>query len=540
MAKYSTIASCGVDEARGTTFSSRSDTEVILAAYRSEGVRGFERLRGMFAFALWDVVEKRALLVRDPLGIKPLFVSGAAESLYFASEAKGIFAIREKAGHLDEGALHLLLNFRYLPGERTLFHGVRQLKPGECLEWRIGGEQRSRQLTPMVVAQAPNLDGVLADSVRAHLIADVDVGCYLSGGVDSGLIAALASKHNKLIPTFTLMVGDDPDEARNAAETARTLRLPNMQAELGSDEARALPRLLWHVETPKVNAIQLFRLAELARTKTKAVLSGLGGDELFAGYNAHRIFQFMARLPARTTRFVSATLARALPFPTTRFEEAERAFQMGSAIGDWPRVYALLRNIWDSPELRRWLYGPRLLDLSLPDAVDVVRERWPNNAEPLAAMMEFEWRNKMVNDLLWQEDRASMAAGLEVRLPFVDVAVRDAVSRMGPPSVGKVLLREVAARHLPNEVLNRPKSGFQLDAPVFFDKHLRSLAEIWLAPSRTKEYGIFNTDTVISLMRLPIRRRFRWHYFMLYLMIQTHMWIEVFERGQSHEHLSNG
>jgi len=391
----------------------------------------------------------------------------------------------------------------------------------------------------VVAADDMNLDNVLADSVRAHLIADVEVGCYLSGGIDSGLIAALTRRYSSSVPTFTLMVGDDPDEARNAAETARILALPNVQAELGTDEVQSLPRVLWHVETPKVNAIQLFRLAELARTKTKAVLSGLGGDELFAGYNAHRIFQLMTRLPAGATRAVSNALGGLWPSSTTRFEERERALHMGAALGDWPKVYALLRNIWDSTELRQWLYGERLLDQSLPDAIAVVRERWPQDRTPLAAMVEFEWRNKMVNDLLWQEDRASMSVGLEVRVPFVDLAVYDAVSKSGPPRVGKALLREIAARHLPRKVLDRPKSGFQLDAPVFYARHLQSLAEHWLAPQRVKEYGIFNVETVAALRRLPVHRRFRWHFFMLYLMIQTHQWIEIFERGQAHERLTD-
>ena len=526
-------------EARGTRFITRSDTEVILAAYQSEGIEGFGRLRGMFAFALWDVAEKRALLVRDALGIKPLFVSHNRDCLYFASEVKGILATRGEAAQLDEGSLHLLLNFRYLPGEATLFGNVRQLDPGECLEWRIGSGLRPLRFTPAVAAQGVDLDDTLADSVRAHLIADVPVGCYLSGGIDSGLIAALARQFSPQVSTFTLMVGDDPNEARNAAQTARILALPNTQAELGANEVQSLPRVLWHVETPKVNAIQLFRLAELARTRTKAVLSGLGADELFAGYNAHKIFQLMARLPVRATRSIASLLSGTRRFSMTRFEERERALQMGGAIGDWPRVYALLRNIWDDPVLRRWLYGPRLLDQSLPDAVEAVRGRWPKDQTPLAAMLEFEWRNKMVNDLLWQEDRASMAVGLEVRVPFVDLAVRDAVSKMGPPRVGKALLREVAARHLPREVLDRPKSGFQLDAPAFYDRHLRSLAQFWLAPQRVREYGIFNVNTVAALRQLPIQRRFRWHFFMLYLMIQTHQWIEIFERGQSHANLSS-
>jgi len=521
-------------ESRGVVFASQSDTEVILAAYQVDGEMGFGRLRGMFAFALWDVVMRRALLVRDALGIKPLFVSeDTSGMLRFASEAKGILALNDARPELDANALHLLLNFRYVPGEASLFRGIRQLAPGECFEWHPGGKSSHRRLTTNVESIDGNLDVVLADSVRAHLIADVPVGCYLSGGIDSGLLAAIARKGGADLPTYTLAIGDDPAEARNAAETARTLGLVNVQAELGDDEVRRLPRMLWHLETPKVNAVQLFRLAELARTQVKAALSGVGGDELFAGYNVHRIFQMYARLPAGASRMVAGVLRHVLPSSVVPFGERERALDMGAASGDWPRVYALLRNIWDRPELRRWLYGPRMLDAGLSDALDVVRERWPAHRPPLAAMMEYEWRNKMVNDLLWQEDRASMAAGLEVRVPFVDLAVRDAVGRMGAPRLGKAALREVAVNYLPHRVLARPKSGFQLDAPAFFDTHLRASADIWLSPERVREYGLFNPGTVASLLRLPVERRFRWHFFMLYLMIQSHMWIDIFERGLS-------
>lgn len=520
-------------QAQGAVFRTQSDTEVILAAYQAEGTAGFGRLRGMFAFALWDPTRRHALLVRDPLGIKPLFVQqGAAGTLLFASEVKGILALAGESPELDTAALHLLLNFRYVPGEATLFREIRQLAPGECLEWRVDGSSNSTDLDCDVNSPSGNLEQVLCDSVRAHLIADVPVGCYLSGGIDSGVMAALAHASGNDVPTFTLDVGDDQAEARNAAETARALGLRNEQAGMGDDEVRRLPHMLWHMETPKVNALQLFRLAELARTRVKTVLSGLGGDELFAGYNAHRILQAYTRLPTGVLRAVAGGLLRLMP-RSVPFGEGERAFEMGAASGDWPRVYALLRNIWDRPELRRWLYGPRLLDATLPDAVQVLRSRWPQRAEPLLAMMGFEWRNKMVNDLLWQEDRASMAVGLEVRVPFVDLAVHAAAARLGTPRVGKAALREIAARYLPADVLVRPKSGFQVSAPQFFDTHLRPLAKIWLAPDHVRRFGLFNPDTVASLLRLPVQRRYRWHFFMLYFMIQSHMWVEMFERGRS-------
>lgn len=527
-------------ESRGYVFASHSDTEVILAAYQVDGEAGFGRLRGMYAFALWDTVMRRALLVRDALGIKPLFVTeDKGGVLRFASEAKGILAQGGSSHGLDVNALHLLLNFRYVPGEASLFQGIRQLAPGECLEWRADGTSRSRRLNTSVDIMDGPLDAVLEDSVRAHLVADVPLGCYLSGGIDSGVIAAIARKIGSNLPSFTLAIGDDPAEARNAAETARMLGLPNVQAELGDEEVRRLPQMLWHLETPKVNAVQLFRLAELARTQVKAALSGVGGDELFAGYNVHRIFQMYAHLPSHMSRAMANVLKHLLPSAPVPYGEQERALDMGCALGDWPRVYALLRNVWDRPELRRWLYGPRMLDAHLSNAVGVVRERWPSHGKPLAAMADYEWRNKMVNDLLWQEDRASMAAGLEVRVPFVDLAVHGAVMQMGPPRLGKVALREVASHYLPREVLQRPKSGFQVDAPVFFDTHLRPLADIWLSPERVSAYGLFNPGTVAQLLRIPIQRRYRWHFFMLYLMIQAHMWIDIFEQGHSPSEIVN-
>ncbi|MER3546464.1 MAG: asparagine synthase (glutamine-hydrolyzing) [Rhodanobacteraceae bacterium] len=520
-------------QARGIPFVTQSDTEVILAAYQAEGKAGFRRLRGMFAFALWDLAERHALLMRDTLGIKPLFVSERDDALLFASEAKGLFALDGRRPELDSGALHLLLNFRYVPGELSLFRGIRQLAPGECFEWRLSGVRTTEIISSQIDTVPKDLEAVLADSVREHLVADVPVGCYLSGGIDSGLMAALTLQCGVNVPTFTLEVGDDPAEARNAAETADALGLENRQAPLGNDEVSRLPQMLWHLETPKVNALQLFRLAELARTQVKAALSGLGGDELFAGYNAHRIFQTCARLPRGASILAATSLCRLMPQAIVPFTERERVMEMGATAGDWPRVYALLRNIWDRPLLRRWLYGPRLLDDALPDAVELVRQRWPAAPTPLAAMMQFEWSNKMVNDLLWQEDRASMAASLEVRVPYVDLAVRAAVDRMGPPRIGKAALREVAQHHLPRKVLRRPKSGFQIDAPTFFDTHLRPLADIWLSSERVRGYGLFNPATVTSLLTLPPQRRYRWHFFMLYLMIQTHLWVEIFEHDRA-------
>jgi asparagine synthase (glutamine-hydrolysing) len=209
---------------------------------------------------------------------------------------------------------------------------------------------------------------------------------------------------------------------------------------------------------------------------------------------------------------------------------------MLARLGDWPVVYGLLRNAWDSPALRRRLYGPRLLDAPLPDAFEWLRSAWPAHADPLSALAEFEWSNKMVNDLLWHEDRVSMANGVEVRVPFVDSRLRawvDAHEARLPAAqrLGKRTLRAAVGAVVPAAVLTRPKSGFQLDAPRFVQGPLAAYADHWLADARVRDIGLFDPAGVRALRALPARRGHRWHYFMLYLMAQSQHWVDAFERG---------
>jgi asparagine synthase (glutamine-hydrolysing) len=201
--------------------------------------------------------------------------------------------------------------------------------------------------------------------------------------------------------------------------------------------------------------------------------------------------------------------------------------------GDWPRVYGLLRNVWDSPRLRRLLYGPRLLDQSLPNAFDELAARWPDVSDPVAAVARVEWQGKMVNDLLWQEDRVSMAHGLEVRVPFVDRQLAARLARldrhtMMPAGRRKGLLRDSVATLLPSEILVRPKSGFQVQAGRFWQQ-LEPLAETCLSDTEVRRHGLFNPEFVRRMRRAPARTGLRWHFFLLYLMLGTHLWLRRFQ-----------
>ena len=370
---------------KGYIFNTHSDTEVILNLYIDHGRAAFSRLRGMYALAIWDRRSRTGLLVRDIIGIKPLFYrqNGKGE-IVFASEAKAILARDVGSAELDEGSLHLLMNFRYIPGDATLFRGIKQLSPGTVLEWQIEGPLREFAIEAPGVDPSDDVLEALRESVEAHLTADVEVAAYLSGGMDSAAIAALAAgSMDGRLRSFTLNIGDDPDEAQNAARTATILGIDN-SADDGSLQAEhSLPRLIWHLELPKINALQVSELAKYTSRHVKVALSGLGGDELFFGYNIHRIMHLMERAYCRIPAVISGAASR-FGLACTRWlggpawSEPERAARMSGSLGDWPRVYGLLRNVWDDPAMRRRLYGPRLLDAELPNAFDCLAELWPS------------------------------------------------------------------------------------------------------------------------------------------------------------------
>ncbi len=531
--------------ATGFALATHSDTEVVIGLYETGGIAALGRLRGMYAFALWDEREQCGLLVRDPVGIKPLFYADDGDgNLCFGSEAKAILAQRSERPRLAVDALHLLLNFRYVAGDQSLFEGIGQVPPGTAMIWSPHSPLQSRSLPePRQVDGGPLAEAII-DSVRAHLTADVEVGAYLSGGIDSALVVAAATRaQGHGLPTFTLDVGDDPLEASNARASARLLGVDNTTGTLPDPTPGRQLRLLWHLEAPKVNAWQSSVLAGLARRRVKVALSGLGGDELFYGYNAHRWLHWVQRINAampgiatRTAgRLAERTLGSLSGVPNS---EPERAAQVLAGAGNWSRVYGLLRNVWDRPGMRRWLYGPRMLDARLPDAFEWLDAAWPDDPDPLRAMVAFEWRHKMVNDLLWHEDRASMAEGLEVRVPFADAWLHARVRQEqaavpAAAELGKSRLRAAARELLPAQIMTRPKSGFQLDAPAFLAGAMAGEVEFWLNDERVRRHQIFNPETVRQLRRLPPSKRYRWHSFMLWLMIQTHQWIAVFEDGMT-------
>lgn len=523
----------------GITWRTHSDTEVLLELLLREGVAALGRVRGMYAFAFWDGEKSLALLARDPTGIKPLFVRAEGDALWFASEAKALPSTAGWRPRLDTAQLHLLLNLRYPAGGHGLLQGVEQIEPGQWLEWRERGCRRGRVPEPDLVALGPDdVRAAVIDSVRAHMVADVPVATYLSGGLDSGIVTFAAARSTEhALSTFTINAGDDPFEAQNAAASARWLGVSNLTGALAPVGLDALSWLLWHLETPKVNALQSAAVAQLAARRVKVCLSGLGGDELFLGYRAYRHLAD-ATAVSRALGPLAIPLGRAarwiLPNPGG-FGELSRAAGMLTCGGNDARRYALLRNVWDGSLPHARIYGPRMLDAERPDAIAWVDSRWDHRLPATLAMARFEWSNKMVDDLLWQEDRTSMACGLEVRVPFVDQylhsGLADLAERNARQPGTKHLLRSAFTGDLPATLLSRPKSGFQLDIAHVLDPLFGAAIEAWLSPTEVRRHGLFNPAFVTTLLRMRRTRGHRWHFFLLLLMALSHRWLDLFEDG---------
>jgi asparagine synthase (glutamine-hydrolysing) len=461
-------------QARGHRFRSSSDSEVILHLYEEEGLDCLTKLEGMFAFALWDGPRRRLLLARDRFGIKPLYVAMRGETIAFASELTALLQSGAVAPEIDPHALYAYMAFSYVPGPSTVLKGAEKLQSAELLLWEQGRSERRVYWTPRLLDRPRTrtgaremLAGLLDRAVQDHLVADVPVASFLSGGVDSSTVVALAQRHGEMQTFCVSFPGTGVDEAPIARRVANHLGTKHQEVSIRLDPLDLLAEAVEKMDEPFADssALPTFAVCQAARQVSKVVLSGDGGDEVFGGY---------------TGRYRVAALQAALPGP--------------GVLADWLRL------------LPPWRWGrrrslPEMLDLAaLPDEERYVREREITSAAdrlalvgagqgtegegrlrdvPQAAIRQartwhpvhralwLDLATSLADDMLTKVDRMSMAHGLEVRVPLLDHRVVEfalslpASWLVSPwPVEGKRLLREVAGPLLPPGVLGRPKQGF--------------------------------------------------------------------------------
>jgi asparagine synthase (glutamine-hydrolysing) len=460
--------------ADGHAFRSRCDTEVLPHLYERDGARLCERLRGMFAVAVWNTRERRGILARDPLGVKPLYYAVVDGLVVFGSELKTVIASGLVSDALDPEALAAYLMLGFVPGPMTPLRDVRKVMPGERLVIGGGAVRRERYWRypvpdpdpgPSVEEWAEFLRSEIADAVRMQLMSDVPVGAMLSGGLDSSFLVALMAEHGAgTVKTFA--VGFDgmgkANELSDARRVAAELGTEHHEIELSLARPQdALERLAWHMDEPvrSLSALGFMALSDLAATEVRVALSGQGADELFGGYRKHRVASLAAtweRLPG-AVRAPIAAAGRRGPGEIRRLVAALEAQDPASRL---IASSGLLR-----PDLRAGLFSGALAEHADAARRGAARHLNGTRATPLAALLHLDGQLGLVDDMLHYFDRVSMAHSLEVRVPFLDHRFVEICARM--PDAAKVrgletkrVLRVAARGLVPDFVIDKPKLGF--------------------------------------------------------------------------------
>ncbi len=496
-------------ERAGHRFHTRCDTEALVHGFEEWGPRLWERLRGMFAVAVWDGRARRLVLARDRFGIKPLYYRVAGGELSFASELDAL-----DHGDVDPDALEAFLAFNSVPAPLSIFVDIRKLPPGHTLTWQDGSVTIERFARPGPLEPRSDEDEAelveecrarLRDSVRAHLLADVPVGVLLSGGVDSGLLAALAAEESSE-PVRTFSIGFEEatfDELAGARAVAARYGTTHRELTLRPDAALLLPALADAFDEPFADssALPTYLVSRLAAEDVKVALSGEGGDELFGGYYtyvadllAERIGPVAALARPLAARLPSSTRKVSFDYKAKRFTEAAHLPPLERHHG-WKEIF--------SPDLRTELTGRR----SPFDPLEASRERFAETEghELLTRLQDVDFGLYLVDDLLTKTDRASMAWSLEARVPFMDTVVANFAFAL--PARHKVrgfskkrLLRKAVEPLLPPEVVHGRKRGFSIPAAAWLRGELEPFARETLAEDALRRQGYFEPRVVDRLL----------------------------------------
>ena len=521
--------------ARGHTFATGSDVEVVAHLYEELGERCFERLRGMFAVALWDERRQRLVLARDRFGIKPLYLAEIDGALAWASEIAPLLALGAPA-RPDPQAVADLLSFGYVPGERTGLLDVRALTPGDALVWEDG---RTCELTfASVEPHAAPLEETLAEAVRIHLRSDVPLAVLLSGGLDSSLIASLAQADlEEPLHTFAVGFGDAAfDEVEHARAVAEAIGAEHHEVTVRPDVAADLPEIVRRLDEPNgdPSAIPLYYVCRAAAEVVKVALAGEGGDEVFGGYSRYA-WDRRARTIGRflPTALLASTLER-----VPGVARAARGRDRKSVAR---RAVKLLRHA-GLPTPERYLAWFALA------SEDVKAELATHEAEPAARVFDdlfraappglsrlgrlqfVDLKTMLLKDLLVKADRMSMAHSLELRVPLLDnevvatgLALADGEKIRGVET--KVAIRRLVEGRLPRATARRPKQGFEVPIDRWLREDLAPLAKELLSPDRVARHGLLRPAAVERRLREHLAGDAD-HGLSLYGLMALELWLE--------------
>jgi asparagine synthase (glutamine-hydrolysing) len=565
--------------ARGHFFKSGSDTEVILHLYEDRGERVVDELRGMFAFALWDSRRRKLLLARDRFGQKPLFWRFDGRRFLFASEIKSILAAGGADAarpELDLRSLDEYLTLRFIPSPRTLFQGIRKLPPAHLLVLDASQIEPPRTGN---LAPAPRIDirrywnlryvpkrsnreadlveearDCVREAVESHLLSDVPVGAYLSGGMDSSLVVAMMSELRGESPVKTFAVGVE-DEGFNELPYAKIVAdhygTDHHEEVVWPDMVQLLPSMVYHLDEPSDPiAACMYQAAALASRHVKVVLTGDGGDEIFAGYDRYfgfRWVSFYAALPEGLRRHLLGPAINSLRDSSSYKNLTQKARWVHDlSFYDGGRRYAQATAFFRfGQEGKGGLYSPDVAaQLSEIDPMESV-VRGFDEAEArndLDRMLQADISTRLPEHSLMLSDRMTMAHGLEARSPFLDHRLAEFVASL-PASLKmrgktlKYLLRRVAAPYLPESILKRPKQGFMFPLGYWMKGPLLPVIQHLLANSRLIEEGIFRREPIDRLVAEHVAHKAD-HHVRLWMILNVEIWYRMYVRGERLEDLT--
>jgi asparagine synthase (glutamine-hydrolysing) len=504
-------------QASGHKFNTSTDTEVIVHAYEEWGVGAIARFRGMFAIAIWDDVARRLLLARDRIGIKPLYYAQHGDRLYFGSEIKSLLRSPDVPRTLDLGALDHYLSFLYTPRDGSIFESIKKLPPGHLLTWSNGKASvcpfwrfpARESFEGDESDAAAELRGILLDAVKTHLVSDVPVGAFLSGGVDSSLVVGLMAEAGHG-PVRTFSIGfDEPayDELAYARRVARRFETVHHEFVVHPNAYDILDQLISHFDEPfgDASAIPTWYVAQMARKHVTVVLSGDGGDELFGGYNRyvpHPLVAAFDRYSPAPLRVIAGAVARRMP-------HGLRGKNFLRHVGyDARGRYLDAIRFFADDEKTALLSDEVLAKIGSPGAEcklarhfdDAARLPWTSQ------MMRFDAVTYLPEDVLTKVDRMSMAHSIESRVPLLDNEVVSFAASL--PATLKIrdgrrkhILKEAAASLLPRDLLDRPKQGFAVPLATWFHGKLRDVFSDTLLSHQASSRGYFRPSFVERLLR---------------------------------------
>ena len=525
---------------RGHTLKSRTDCETIIHLYEEEGTDCLRHLKGMFAFALWDENRQRLWLVRDRVGIKPLYYYWDGRQLLFASEIKALLLDPDVAREIDPEALDLYLTLSYIPAPWTIFRNMRKVLPGTSVVYERGilsektywdlEEERTRAYHPDRPAQdldpiKGQLRGLLEESVKRRMISDVPLGAFLSGGLDSSIVVALMARNSsRPVKTFSIGYKDLPafDETRYAREVAGFNGTDHHEFKLGHrDILEAFPLVLENVDEPfsDSSAVPTHIVSRETRGHVTVALSGDGGDELFAGYRMYMgeyWARHYSRLPRIAREGLIAPLIQAMPDSrdNPRLEMVRRLKKFVTGMSrsfserfcGWREIFPFsLRQKLPCRPMSENFYLDRVRETVLSK-----RDRFGNDSVNL--MLYMDMKGLLPGDMLTKVDRMSMANSLEVRVPFLDhTFVEFAFKLPGSTKLrargGKYILLEAFRDHLPPMIHNRPKWGFEMPIGAWLRNELRFLVDEYLEEGTIERQGLFNHGVIRGLITDHMARR---------------------------------